>query len=130
MTEQVLALCDDPKVSAWIVDAPRGEGAALAWLEAIAPVFQQPVQGHGVTPALRSLRDARNRAWTVARDAVERVRLAGAYLVKGDPTRARDYLQFESLRTGRYRAKKKNRAKKPTATPVTPPTPQDGGTNR
>lgn len=128
-TEQVLALCDDPKVSAWIANAPRGEGTALARLEALAPVFQQRVEGRTVTPARRALREARDRAWTAARDAVERVRLAGCYLVKGDPTRARDYLQFESLRTGRYRAKKK-RAKKPAATPAPSPTPSGEGTPR
>jgi hypothetical protein len=115
---QILALCRQGTNLAWLAALPHGEGAAVDALEQLTRAFSRSVHSNdGGT--LRDALDARNRAWTVAHHAVERVRSAGRYLVEDDPTRKGDYLQYDSVRARRPKAAKKKPAA-PAPAPAAP----------
>lgn len=118
--EQLVALCEAPQNVAWLADAPKGEGETYTRMTALCEALRQRVHDPSTRAARRALKDARDRAWTLASATVERIRLAGRYLVQDDPARRRDYLQFESLRATRYRAKKARKLKA-KAPPQAPP---------
>lgn len=121
---QILALCRQGTNRAWLGALPHGEGAAVEELEQLTRAFARSVQSND-GGALRDALDARNRAWTVAHRAVERVRSAGRYLVESDPTRKGDYRQYDSVRARRPKAAKK-KAPAPAAPAVPDATKRDG----
>ncbi len=115
---QILALCRQGTNLAWLGALPHGEGAAVEQLEQLTRAFARSVKSNdGGT--LRDALDARNRAWTVAHRAVERVRSAGRYLVENDPARKGDYRQYDSVRARRPKSAKK-KAPAPAPAPAAP----------
>lgn len=108
----LLALCEDPAITAWLATLRKGESHALARLRALHPEWvRRGKQGE------TEVADLPQRAWAMVMVIAARVLEAGRYLTKGVPARAKDYRGFVP-RTARKPTRKTGG--EDAAPPVTP----------
>lgn len=112
----LLALCDDPSVTAWLATLRKGEAHALTRLKALHPEWVRRIkQGETV------VEDLPQRSWAMVMEITARVLEAGRYLIKGVPGREKDYPGF-APRTARKSTRKTDETDtQPPAAPAPEP---------